>query len=118
MAVEPPCEPTLASSLGNTLYFALSGLGVGAILIASHEVFAVIKYVGAAYLVYLGVQTFRGRGIGPHVEQEAGSITNGWRMLARGFLRQTANAKSLLFFVALLPQFVDARGSFAGANSP
>ena len=48
---------------GNSLYFVLSALGLGAILLASHEFFTLVKYVGAAYLVYLGVQTIRGRGL-------------------------------------------------------
>ena len=47
---------------GNACYFALSALGLGAVLLASHEVFTLIKYLGALYLVYLGVQTVRGAG--------------------------------------------------------
>src|SRR4051812_48102641 len=48
---------------GNAFYFLLSAMGLGAILLASHEVFTVIKYGGAAYLVYLGIQTIRGSGL-------------------------------------------------------
>jgi homoserine/homoserine lactone efflux protein len=93
---------------GNTFYFALSALGVGALLVASHDVFVVIKLLGAAYLVYLGIQTIRGAGLGLRAEPGTTSIARGGRMLVRGFVLQTANAKALLFFVALLPQFIDA----------
>jgi homoserine/homoserine lactone efflux protein len=98
---------------GNSLYFTLSALGVGAIIVASHQVFTVLRLLGAGYLVYLGVLTFRGRGIGLRVDEQAGSEVDGWRMLARGFVLQTANAKALFFFIALLPQFVDPRQSLA-----
>jgi threonine/homoserine/homoserine lactone efflux protein len=98
---------------GNTFYFLLSALGLGAVLISSHEVFTVLKYVGAAYLVYLGVLTIRGAGLGLPVEGQRAPDGDGWRMLARGFLLQTANAKALIFFVALLPQFIDARAPLA-----
>jgi threonine/homoserine/homoserine lactone efflux protein len=48
---------------GNSLYFVLSGLGLGAVLLASHEFFTVVKYAGGAYLIYLGIQTIRGAGL-------------------------------------------------------
>src|SRR5688572_28754366 len=47
----------------NTLYFTLSALGLGAVLLASHAAFTVIKYVGAGYLIYLGVRTINGAGL-------------------------------------------------------
>ena len=93
---------------GNTFYFALSALGVGALLVASHEVFLAIKLLGAAYLVFLGIQTIRGAGLGLRAEPGTTPVTRGARLLVRGFVLQTANAKALLFFVALLPQFIDA----------
>jgi homoserine/homoserine lactone efflux protein len=93
---------------GNTFYFALSALGVSALLVASHDVFFVIKLLGAAYLVVLGVQTIRGAGLGLRSDDGATPAARGGRMLVRGFVLQTANAKALLFFVALLPQFIDA----------
>ena len=93
---------------GNTFYFALSALGVGALLAASHEVFLAIKLLGAAYLVYLGIQTIRGAGLGLRADEAPRPVARGARMLVRGFVLQTANAKALLFFVALLPQFIDA----------
>jgi homoserine/homoserine lactone efflux protein len=93
---------------GNTLYFVLSALGLGAILLASHELFTVVKYAGGAYLIYLGIQTIRGAGLSLRADSRARSDAGTWRTMARGFALQAANPKALIFFVALLPQFLDA----------
>lgn len=90
---------------GNAFYFLLSAAGLGAVLVASHQAFLVIKYVGAAYLVYLGIATFVGRGIGLQAAADRSSEP-GVRVLARAFATQAANPKALLFFAALLPQFI------------
>jgi len=97
----------------NTFYFVLSALGLGAVLLGSHEVFTVIKYVGATYLVWLGIRTIRGAGLAIKANQEAQPAAQRWRMLARGFVLQAANPKALLFFVALLPQFIDVHRAIA-----
>lgn len=95
---------------GNTFYFVLSAAGLGAVLVASHSAFRIVRYAGAAYLVYLGVATFRGRGV---AVQPAADRSNepGVRVLARAFLTQAANPKALLFFAALLPQFISPTGA-------
>ena len=98
---------------GNAFYFALSALGLGAVLLASHEVFAVIKYLGAAYLVYLGARTIYGAGFALNADGVARATTEDWRTLTRGFALQAANPKALIFFVALLPQFIDASRAIA-----
>jgi len=90
----------------NALYFALSALGLGAVILTSNTVFTVIKYAGSGYLLYLGIQTFRGAGLAFRTEAAVDKMTSGVGALARGFATQTANPKALLFFVALLPQFV------------
>ena len=97
----------------NTFYFALSALGLGAVLLASHDVFTVIKYLGAVYLVYLGARTIYGAGLALQADSVARATTEGWRTLTRGFALQAANPKALIFFVALLPQFIDATKAVA-----
>ncbi|WP_349865278.1 LysE family translocator [Leifsonia sp. WHRI 6310E] len=100
----------LLSVLGNALgmlpLVIAVALGIGALVAQSVVVFTVIKLVGAAYLVYLGVQAIRHR---RHtaVTHEEQPTRSPWRILAEGFLVGLTNPKSLVFFVAVLPQFVD-----------
>jgi threonine/homoserine/homoserine lactone efflux protein len=96
------------------MYFLLSAFGLGAVLLASYEVFTTIKYIGAAYLLYLGIQTFRGAGLAlAAVQDNAQPAAPGWRALLRGFSLQAANPKALIFFAALLPQFISPKSAVA-----
>ena len=89
----------------NTLYFALSATGLGAVLLASYELFSLVRWLGAAYLIWLGVRMFVGR---RHAAARATDHdARGRRAGVNGFVLQAANPKALLFFVALLPQFID-----------
>lgn len=72
-----------------------------------------MKYIGAFYLVWPGIQTIRGTGLAISTDSDGQPRAQGWRMLARGFALQAANPKALLFFVALLPQFVDVHQAIA-----
>jgi len=94
---------------GNSFYFALSATGVGALLLASHSLFVGVKWLGAAYLIYLGVKTFVDRGSASEYGREKRAIGDGSgsRLLLRGFAVQAANPKALVFFTALLPQFIN-----------
>jgi threonine/homoserine/homoserine lactone efflux protein len=105
----------LASVAGNTagasLVVIVVALGFGAIAAQSIAVFTVLKLVGAAYLVYLGVQTIRKRG---DLLARIGEPTSpaGGRMFLQGMIVGATNPKVLVFFAAVLPQFVDtAAGS-------
>lgn len=93
---------------GNAFYFVLSATSLGALLVASYEVFSAVKWAGAAYLVWLGVRTFRAAPTPATVRAAAGDAAA--RLALRGFLVQVANPKALVFFTALLPQFIDPRG--------
>lgn len=95
----------------NVLYFALSATGLGAVLLASYELFALIRWLGAAYLIWLGVRAFVGRAAprSPDSTPDTGAS----RTCVNGFVLQAANPKALLFFVALLPQFIDPAGHVA-----
>jgi len=95
----------------NALYFVLSALGLGAVLLTSHSVFLLIRWAGAAYLIFLGLRTFLGKGEA-FAEFPAPAVNTGLgrRLLLRGVVLQAVNPKSLIFFTALLPQFIDPKG--------
>jgi threonine/homoserine/homoserine lactone efflux protein len=81
---------------------------LGAVIVASYRLFFLIKWVGAAYLVYLGLSSFFGRSSVLSLPEEKSDSRTGPRILRDGFFLQAANPKALLFFTAILPQFIDA----------
>jgi threonine/homoserine/homoserine lactone efflux protein len=88
---------------GDAVFVAAAAFGLGAILVASHGVFIAVKYAGIAYLAYLGVRALLDRGASFAVDA-AGIERRAFRL---GLTTQLANPKVILFFGALLPQFVD-----------
>lgn len=125
VALSPGLCMTLAMSLGisigvrRTLWMmagelagiALVGasavLGVAALLLNAPSAFTVFKWIGAAYLVYMGWQSWRSEPTAP--EQLATGDTRRTRasLIAQGFITAVSNPKAWAFFVALLPPFVD-----------
>jgi threonine/homoserine/homoserine lactone efflux protein len=95
----------------NTTYFILSATGIGAILLASYDLFFAIKWLGAAYLVWLGISAFLGKSKTLSVREGAAASAPGRRLFLNGFILQMSNPKALLFFTALLPQFIDPRSA-------
>jgi threonine/homoserine/homoserine lactone efflux protein len=92
-------------ALGDLTAMTLSMLGVGALLAGSAALFTVLKWVGAGYLVFLGVKLWRA---GSRLDVEARTVAAApGRMLAHAWLVTTLNPKSIVFFVAFLPQFLD-----------
>jgi threonine/homoserine/homoserine lactone efflux protein len=87
-------------------------LGIGAVVAQSIVVFTIIKFAGAAYLVYLGVQAIRHRRHTAVTHEATPSRGSKLRILAEGFVVGLTNPKSLVFFVAVLPQFVDYSGGW------
>lgn len=97
-------------ALGDFTAMTLSMLGIGALLAASATVFTALKWVGAAYLVYLGIKLFRAGG---RLDAEPRTdATPAVRMMAHAWLVTALNPKSITFFVAFLPQFLDRNADF------
>ncbi len=93
----------------NAIYFALSATSLGAILVASETFFSVVRWCGAAYLVYLGLSALLGQPSPITVSKAAARETSLPSIYVSGLALQLANPKTLVFFIAILPQFVDAR---------
>ena len=97
-------------ALGDFTAMTLSMLGVGALLATSATIFTALKWAGAAYLIYLGVKLFRAGGsLDAEPRRDASSAL---KMLGHAWLVTALNPKSITFFVAFLPQFLDTRGDF------
>lgn len=91
---------------GNTLYFVLSALGIVALLFASYQIFTAIKWAGVIYLAFIGLRAlFARRGVSP--DAAAAPPGEGRRAIASGFVTQVSNPKAIVFFAAILPQFID-----------
>ncbi|WP_242333675.1 MULTISPECIES: LysE family translocator [Anaeromyxobacter] len=104
----------LGVGLGNTVHAAAAALGLAALLASSPVAFSFVRYLGAAYLVLLGVRRVLDRG-GSLGAADAGAAPAAPRSILRqGFLVAALNPKTALFFLAFLPQFADpARASMA-----
>jgi homoserine/homoserine lactone efflux protein len=97
--------------LGFVLLLALSMFGIGAVLGASVQALTVMKWIGGAYLVWLGIQVWRS----PPPDLELGGprprSRNGWSLFRQGFSTAVTNPKVVLFFAAFLPPFIDPQRS-------
>ncbi|ACZ84497.1 LysE family translocator [Streptosporangium roseum] len=102
----------LGIHLGSVVHVAAAALGVSALLAASATAFAVVKYLGAAYLVWLGIRKLMSR---PDDAEAAGPpVASRSRMFWEGFVVNVLNPKTAIFFLAFLPQFTDpSRGPIA-----
>lgn len=96
----------LGLASGAMVHMAAAALGVSAIFNYSAEAYMVLKYAGAAYLVWLGIQQFRAASAVPDEPVER-AVKSTRRLLRDGALVEILNPKTALFFLALLPQFVD-----------
>jgi threonine/homoserine/homoserine lactone efflux protein len=101
---------TVGVALGDFTAMTLSMLGLGALLATSATLFTILKWVGAAYLVYLGIRLWRAGGTldaAPRTDAVSAA-----RMLGHAWLVTALNPKSITFFVAFLPAFLDPKADF------
>ncbi len=101
-----------AVALGDATALAGSLLGLGALLAASAFWFAVVKWVGGLYLLYLGTKLL-GAGISAAELVAPAEPLSRWRLFAHTYLVTALNPKGIVFFVAFLPQFVSANGEIS-----
>lgn len=102
---------SFGTGLGGLVHVAAGALGVSAIVMASAEAFTVMKLVGAAYLIWLGIKTIREArgGMTPGGIEATGSR----RAFREGIVVEALNPKTAAFFLAFIPQFVDPAGNVA-----
>ncbi len=99
---------TFGLMLGGQVHVLAGALGVSALLVASAEAFTLFKILGALYLVWLGIKTFRGSDLPPvDAAAAAAPAGNPRRAFRDGILVETLNPKTAAFFLAFVPQFVD-----------
>ncbi len=100
----------LGIALGALVHSLAAAVGITAVLAASALAFTTVKYLGAAYLIYLGLTTLLKKPEAPEkIVVEAKPL---WQIFRQGFVVNLLNPKTALFFLAFLPQFADpARGS-------
>jgi threonine/homoserine/homoserine lactone efflux protein len=102
----------LGLAAGNLVHVIAVSFGLSALLLTSAYAFSVVKFLGAAYLLFLGIKTFLN---GKAPEQEVETPPEKYsRIFSQGIVVNILNPKSALFFFAFLPQFVNpAKGSIA-----
>ncbi len=99
----------LGGSVGFTAVIGLSMFGIGALLAANVGLLVVLKWLGGAYLVFLGIQVWRS----PSLAESRTEVksASGGKLFQAGLLSAISNPKGILFFVAFLPQFIEPAGS-------
>jgi threonine/homoserine/homoserine lactone efflux protein len=95
---------TMGTAVGGLVHVTAGSLGVSAIILASAELFAALKLIGALYLVWLGIRTYREAGR-PTSEPMDNPATE--RAFRDGILVEALNPKTAAFFLAFIPQFID-----------
>ncbi len=100
---------TLGILSANAIYFAISATALGAVLVTSKTFFIAVKWLGAAYLVYIGLSALFGRPSPITVTRDERSGGAPRAIYLSGLTLQLANPKTLVFFASILPQFVDPK---------
>jgi homoserine/homoserine lactone efflux protein len=90
----------------NMIVVGIVSLGLGAMLLASESLFLLVKWLGVAYLIYLGIVTWRAPAQGFHDDPDDDAQT-ARDVFMRGFFVNLTNPKGIIFFAAILPQFID-----------
>jgi len=104
--------------MGSLVLMGLSAIGLSLILTSSQLIFSLIKYIGAAYLIFIGIKTWLNTSTEAHIQfQKNHCAPSRYLLLKQGFLTGISNPKDLLFFTALFPAFLSSAGSLAAQLS-
>jgi threonine/homoserine/homoserine lactone efflux protein len=103
----------LGVGAGCFVHVAAAALGLSALVASSATAFTVLRWVGAAYLVWLGIGLLRSAGAGAAAATLAPALST-WRSFVQGFLTNALNPKVALFFLAFLPQFIETNAPHKG----
>ncbi|MCW5659362.1 MAG: LysE family translocator [Burkholderiaceae bacterium] len=103
----------LGVGAGCFVHVTAAALGLSALIASSATAFTVLRWLGAAYLVWLGIGLLRGGGAAADASAPSPAMT-AWRSFMQGFLTNALNPKVALFFLAFLPQFIDANAPHKG----
>lgn len=95
---------SLGTFAGGSIHVLAAALGLSAILATSATAFQIVRYVGAAYLIYLGIAMIRNRNLAPQPAMDKGG--GGSRPFLQGIATEVLNPKTALFFLSFIPQFV------------
>jgi threonine/homoserine/homoserine lactone efflux protein len=109
VGARPALAGAAGCATGAAVYVVMTAVGLSALLASSQTVFAILHYLGAAYLVLLGVRAIRTRGPDPHgADADAADPAERrlWRSYRQGVVVELSNPKVALFFLALFPQFI------------
>lgn len=98
---------TFGLILGLWSQLLLVSVGLGALIVASATAFTVIKWLGVAYLLWLGIAQWRAPAVGLQAGADGGPAASRWSIVARGWALNTVNPKGTLFMLAVVPQFLD-----------
>ena len=100
----------LGIHLGTIVHIVAAAVGLSALIVSSTLAFSVVKYLGAAYLLWIGVRTLMAPDLPPEISAKSTKPLH--RLFQEGFIVNLFNPKTAIFFLAFLPQFVDpARGA-------
>lgn len=103
---------TLGTTVGGLCHVVAAALGLSAILATSAVAFGVVKYVGAAYLIYLGLRMLWQKDTFEQADLVA--LKNDRDAFRQGIITEALNPKTALFFLAFLPQFINPNGAVMG----
>jgi threonine/homoserine/homoserine lactone efflux protein len=100
-------------AIGDLVAVSLSLIGLGAIVATSATLFTMLKWIGAAYLIYLGIQKWRSRPTGISTDADPVSVPRLRILIRQSFTVTVLNPKCIAFFIAFLPQFMTVNAPFA-----